>query len=304
MRLNVSRMAVVLTVALAAAACGTQHGAFPGTGKNRPPEPVSFVTRARQVTAQWDGSGTARAWRTGLVLLDASDLVSIPAGAGFGSQRRKDAFGSGHFRLATTLPAQPLRGMVRWANGATLHLPLLSAKAAFAELATQRQCGGPYPCGQLTVTGVQPGAVTVATSRGPASVPAWQFAVGELGWQATEVGVTPSALVAIPRPAPLPEAGRNTPGVGGLAAVSADGRTLTLVVPTGACATAWGAYSYESIRTVVVGSWERDPSSELCGASLAFRTARVTLTRPLSTRVVLDVASGQPLVLRLWRRAK
>jgi hypothetical protein len=297
MRLNILRIALVLIVPLALVACGAQQG--PPPGKSSPPEPASFVMRARQVTAQWDASAPARIWRTGLVLLDASELVSTPANAGFGSQLRKDAFGAGHFRLATTLPAQPLRGMVRWANGATLHLPLLSAKAAFAELATQRQCGAPYPCGQLTVTGVQPGAVTVATSRGPASVPAWRFTVAELGWQAAEVAVTHNGLAVIPAPGPLPEAGQNTPGVGGLGGVSADGRTLTLMVPTGACATAWGAYSYQSASTVVVGSWETDPSSsEACGASMVLRTARVTLTRPLSNRVVLDVASGQPLVQR------
>jgi hypothetical protein len=299
MRLNISRTAAVLTATLAVAACGTQHGALPGTSKNGPPEPASFVIRAQQVTAQWDGSRAAHAWRTGLVLMDASDLVSIPRNAGFGnSQRQKDAFGAGHFRLAAALPAQPLRGVVRWANGATLRLPLLSAKAAFAELAAQRQCGGPYPCGQLTVTGVQPGAFTVNTSRGPASVPAWRFTVAELGWQASEVAVAQSALVAIPGPGPIPVAGMNTPGVGGLAAVSADGRTLTLTISTGACDTAWGAYSYESARTVVVGSWQRAPTSGgACVLSAAFRTARVTLTRPLGTRVVLDVASGRPLVL-------
>ena len=299
MQPKISRIAALLTVSLAVAACGTQHSATPGTGKGAPPEPASFVVRARQVTAQWDGSQAAHAWRTGLVLLDASDLVSIPANAGFGNQLRKAAFWSGHFRLATTLPAQPLRDVVRWANGATLQVPLLSAKAAFAQLATQQQCGSPYPCGQLTVTGVQPGSVTEETSRGPASVPAWRFTVAELGWQAAEVAVTRSALVAIPATGPLPEAGRNTPGVSDLTAMSADGRTLTVGVPTGVCAAAWGAYRYESARTVVVGSWTRDPdTSQVCGAAMANRTARVTLSRPLGTRVVLDVASGQPLVLR------
>jgi len=44
--------------------------------------------------------------RTGLVLLDPSELVPIPRNEGFASQEQKDAFGSGHFRLAgQTLPA-------------------------------------------------------------------------------------------------------------------------------------------------------------------------------------------------------
>ena len=173
MRLAISRGAAVLAAAVAVAACGSQRAAPPVT-THAPPAagqhgPAAFVARARQVTAQWERSAAARAWRTGLVLLDASDLTPVPRDQGFGSQRQKDAFGSGHFRLAGTLPAQPLAGLVRWADGTTLRLPLLTAKAAFAELAAQRPCGGPYSCDQLTVTGAQPGVVTVPTSRGLAA---------------------------------------------------------------------------------------------------------------------------------------
>jgi hypothetical protein len=112
--------------------------------------------------------------------MDASDLTPVPS-KGFGTGREKLAFMSGHFRLAGVLPAGPLPGMVRWANGTTLRLPLLSARAAFAELAAERPCAVPNACGQLTVTGAEPGVVTVRTSRGPASVPAWRFTVAGLG---------------------------------------------------------------------------------------------------------------------------
>jgi hypothetical protein len=302
MRLTISRTAAVLVAALAVAACGSQHAAPPVTTHVTPSAagqngPAAFVARARQVTAQWERSQAARVWRTGLVLMGAPDLTLVPSNAGFGSQREKDAFGSGHFRLAGTLPAGPLPGLVRWADGTTLRLPLLTARATFAELAAQRPCGGPYACGQLTVTGAQPGAVTVRTSRGPASVPAWRFTVAGLGWQVSEVAVARSALVVLPGYGPIPAAGQNTPGVGGLTAVSADGRTLTLSFTGSWCDAAWGAYRYESGGTVVAGSWEKPSAGN--GACLAMgmsRTARVRLARPLGTRVVLDVASGLPLV--------
>ena len=74
-------------------------------------------------------------------------------------------------------------------------------------------------------------------------------------------------------------------------------RTLTLSFTGSACDAAWGAYRYESGGTVV---------GRLVGAALRGqrsmpsrgipRTARVTLARPLGTRVVLKVASGVPLV--------
>ena len=302
MRLAISCTAALLIAAVAVAACGARHDAPPvathaapsAAGQNGP---AAFIARVRQVTAQWEWSATARSWRTGLVLLDASDLTPIPRDKGFSSQREKDAFGSGHFRLAGPLTARPLAGVVRWADGTTLRLPLLTARVAFAELAAQRPCGGPYACGQLTVTGAQPDAVTVRTSRGLASVPAWRFAVAGLDWKVSEVAVARSALVVLPGYGPVPAAGRNTPGVNGLTAVSADGRTLILSFTGSACDAAWGAYRYQSNGTVVAGSWETPSAGNTpCPAVGMFRTARVTLTRPLGTRVILDVATGLPLV--------
>ena len=302
MRLTFSRAAVVAVAALAVAACGSQRAAPPAAGRATAPAagqkgPAAFVARARQVTAQWDRSAAARIWRTGLVLMDASDLIPVPSGAGFSSQQEKDAFWSGHFRLAGPLPAGALPGLVRWADGSTLRPPLLTARAAFAELAAQRPCGGPSACGQLTVTGAQPGSVTVRTSRGLASVPAWRFTVAGLGWRVGEVAVARDALAVLPGSGPIPPAGQNTPGVDVLTAVSADGRTLTLSFTGSACDAAWGAYRYESHATVVVGSWEKPAAGNTpCPAVGMPRTARVTLARPLGTRVILDVASGLPLV--------
>jgi len=302
MRLAIWRTAAVAVAVLAVAACGSQRAAPPAAPRTTPRAagqdgPAAFVARARQVTAQWDRSAAARVWRTGLVLVDASDLTPVPPGAGFGSQREKDAFGSTHFRLAGILPAGPLPGLVRWADGTTLRLPLLTAGAAFAELAAQRPCGGPFACGQLTVTGAQPGVVTVRTSRGLASVPAWRFTVAGLGWKVREVAVARSAMVVLPGYGPIPAAGRNTPGVNGLAAVSADGRTLTFSFTGSACDAAWGAYRYETSTTVVAGSRETPSAGNTpCPAVGVPRTARVSLARPLGTRVILDVASGLPLI--------
>jgi hypothetical protein len=302
MRLIGSRTAALLIAVLAVAACAGQRATPPVTSHVAPPSaaqdgPASFVSRARQVTAQWDRSRAARAWRDGLVLMDPSELTSIPPNAAFSSERQKDAFSSGHFELAGTLPGRPLSGLVRWTDGATLQLPLLTAGAAFAELAAQRPCGGPDACGQLAVTGAEPGVVTVRTSRGLASVPAWHFTVAGLGWQVSEVAMARNTLVVLPGYGPLPSAGRNTPGVGGLTAVTTNSRVLTLRFSGGACDAAWGAYRYETASTVVAGSWERPSTGNgVCPAVGVIRTARVSLDRPLGTRVVLDVASGLPLV--------
>ena len=128
-------------------------------------------------------------------------------------------------------------------------------------------------------------------------MPAWRFMVAGLGWAVSEVAVARSALVVLPRYGPIPPAGRNTPGVNGLTAVSVDGHTLTLSFIGSACDAAWGAYRYQSNTTVVAGSWEKAADSNRpCPAVAMVRIVRVTLAHPLGTRVILDVASGLPLV--------
>jgi len=112
-------------------------------------------------------------------------LVQLPANADFASQRRKDAFSSGYFRLGATIPARSPRDVIRLADGSTLRLPVQDARAAFAELATHRPCGDPYPCSSLrdlTVISMRTTVVTLPTNRGMAEIPAWQFRMAGLSW--------------------------------------------------------------------------------------------------------------------------
>ena len=289
---------LALALVLALAACGSQPSTGnAGQGTTESASSATFTARARQVVAQWKVSPAGRAWRTGLVLLGPGELTPIPRDAGFASQHQKEAFGAGRFRLAGSLPGQLLHGRIRWADGSTLAVPLLGAQAAFQQLAANRACDIP-PCDPLTVTAARPAAVTVDTSRGPAVIPAWRFTVTELRWPVTEAAVASGNFVTLPDPFPLPVAGRGVPGVAELLAVSADGRTLTLQIMTGACDTAWGARLYQVGSAVVVGSWSGGGSAgQACPAMALLRSARVTLARPLGSRVLLDVATGQPLVL-------
>ena len=56
----------------------------------------------------------------------------------------------------------------------------------------------PNTCAALLVTGVTLGTVTLRTSRGEASVPAWLFTVRELATPVARVAVAPSAIAAEP----------------------------------------------------------------------------------------------------------
>jgi hypothetical protein len=140
---------------------------------------------------------------------------------------------------------------------------------------------------------MRPTRVALPTSRGLAQVPAWQFRVAQLSWPFTEVAVVPRALLV------LPSAFNGQ--VGGLVAVSNNGRELTLTAMVGACTgqppPRVAAEVYETAGAVVVGTqvtYAASGSGACAGVELAERF-RATLTRPLGSRVVLDVGSGQPL---------
>jgi len=194
---------LVAAALIVLAGCGTRS-AEPGGGTiaNRGPLPsASFVKQARVMSDRWGRSALARTWRTGLVLTGGSPLIQIPDQAGFDSQRQKDMFFSGHFKLAASLPSGSPADIVRWASGATLQLPVENARAAFQAMATRTPCGGPYSCnqlGNLTVTGMRPATVALLTSRGLAQVPAWRFSLAQLPWTFTQVAVVPRVLAVLP----------------------------------------------------------------------------------------------------------
>jgi hypothetical protein len=172
------------------------------------------------------------------------------------------------------------------------------ARAAFAELSTQTPCGGPYRCsslGDLSVVSMRPATVALFTSRGLAQVPAWQFRVAQLPWAFTQVAVVTRALLVLP-----PDFRAE---VTGLQSVSRDGRDLTLTTMTGYCTgqpvPRVTAQVYETAGAVVVGARVTSAPVQGDGCAGVGLVARfgATLTRPLGSRVVLDVGSGQPLAL-------
>lgn len=127
------------------------------------------VDRARQVAAAWDGSQAADAWRAGYYPM--GEAVQLPRG-GLRSQADKRAYQAQNFVLRGELPTtRPKDGRVAWASGVSLTRPLVGAHTAYMTLARARVEEIPH----LTVTGAKLGEMTLATSRGPATVPAWFF---------------------------------------------------------------------------------------------------------------------------------
>jgi hypothetical protein len=153
--------------------------------------------RAREVAEAWDGSQAAEVWRAGYYPM--GDWVQPPEG-GFRNGADKQAYQVANYALGGRLPATPDKnGQVKWASGGSLTLPLTGAQKAYK--AVDRGGDGGPP---LTVTGAELGGMTLATSRGPATVPAWLFTLEGYDTPLKRAAVSPSKL---PTP-PIEPAGR------------------------------------------------------------------------------------------------
>ncbi len=142
------------------------------------------------------------------------------------------------------------------------------------------------PCAWLTVTGVKLGTVRLPTSRGEATVPAWQFTVDELAGPVARVAVAPSAIATA-------SAG---PAIAALHTATVDGLRLTYQI-IGGCAKDITPLVYEAEDVVVVGV-HSTPVDGVCPLVAKVEPVTVTLREPLGDRVVLDVTSGQPYTMR------
>ncbi|MFJ1790373.1 hypothetical protein [Kitasatospora griseola] len=242
--------------------------------------------RAAEVTAAWPGSAAEQAWEHGYFPLQ--DTTEWPPEGAFRDGADKAAYLAGHIDLATTLPVS-VSGTteVTFADGSRLALPQRSAKAVFDSL-TERRSGCATGCDtRLTVTAVQPGTTTVATSRGQAVIPVWEFTI--TGYD------RPFRYPAVLSQAPTRTMPALVTGDTTLHSVSADGLVLTAGVPHGSCDTVLPGEVHETDRAVVlIGRITPVKSGLPCNAALLVTPVEFRLSRPLGTRAVLGLADGRP----------
>ncbi|MBQ1088952.1 hypothetical protein [Streptomyces sp. B93] len=286
MRTHTVRLLLVLALCAAVAGCGGQR---PADRVARDGEAAAErAARARAVAGAWDGSEAEKAWRDGFHPL--GDLVQLPEDA-FHSDGDKRAYVAGDLVLRGELPTvAPARGRVTWPDGETLGLPLTTARGAYDELA---RGGGDGP--HLTVTGARLGATTLATSRGPATVPAWLFTLKGYDTPMKRVAVAPSAL---PEP---PVAAVREFEHGGLwrlprlVTVAPDGRSLVVAAGHGACDDGPGVDVLETGGSVVLSAHVVGGTGGECPAVMLEKDVTVRLERPPGERLVLDAVTGRPV---------
>jgi hypothetical protein len=218
------------------------------------------------------------------------EAVQLPENA-FRHEADKEAYATQNFVLRGDLPATPRKeGDVRWAGGGSLTLPLMGARQAY-ETVARGSNDGPH----LTVTGAELGEMTLATSRGPATVPAWLFTLEGYDTPLKRVAVRPSKL---PRPPIGPAAESPSSGLRNLDHLdetAVGSRTVMVVALHGACDDGPVVDVLETRGSVVlsayvVGTQDGRP----CTTQLLGKDVTVTLERPLGDRILLDAFTGRP----------
>ncbi|BCJ58419.1 hypothetical protein [Micromonospora endophytica] len=296
----------------------------PAPGADGAPN-AGFDRRATEVAGAWRPGPE---WATGYLPLQ--EPVVLIGAADF-TPATKTAFLAGWYRNLAELPTTPpAEGAVRFPDG-KLAVPLISAAEAYRELThgNPAPCplgpkdfatpppaapppdepaapggGGPDEtvtsrpqgdCVALTVTEVELGTAPVRTSRGEAQVPAWLFTVKEIDAVVARVAVAPSAVAAIPEPAP--PSGSPPEGLVSAQDLQAvDGAHLTFRLGVGSCDTGVTPLVQEHDHVVVVGGTVIRPTG-VCNDALRLEPVEVTLTAPLGARPILDALTGTPLRL-------
>lgn len=196
----------------------------------------------------------------------------------------------------------PAPGEVRWDDGSTLQVPLISAVEALNEIrADNASCQSCTGLTSLKVIGAMLSTGKMATSRGSATAPIWEFSVEGSAVRITRVAVASAQTVTV---SPPPWDPNNPPA--GLSIESATGSatglemTVTFIgAPDPAskpCGIDYGAEAVESsVAVVVILIERRNPIAGACSAVGATRTATVHLTAPLGDRTVLEVKEGLPV---------
>ena len=271
-------------------------------------DPAKVQQLAQADLARWDQAVAAAGGDSAFVAVGESTLM---VGYDWGPDPQvgyndKIALTAGDFEAVVSLPSDtPPDGQVRWQDGSTRTVGLISAQQALADMTA----GGSGPCKEcvpLKVTGAQLTTGDFQTVHGQAVAPAWEFTL-----QGTDVKIAQLAVAHLVKVAPPTFDPNGPPQQQLISIMSATGTAggLMLVVvfggapkdAGGSCGADYTARAVESSTAMVVIVTEH-PGFGLslgCTAEAELRTADATLSAPLGNRAVLEVTQGVPVSVTL-----
>lgn len=215
-------------------------------------------------------------------------------------------------------------GVVRWADGVTATLPLLSAAQGLDAVRQSVPASTCPDCRPLVAVGAVLGLAEIDTDSGRATVPVWRYTIEGTGVVVTRVAIRPeAAATAAAREDTQSRSLRGVVFLDGWAP-GPDARTITVGFSgadgpgSSPCGADYAGRAVESPAGVVLlvrqtspSYWRQvgriaaalvgGPASYSCPAYAVSRTVDVRLDAPLGDRTVLDVFTGTPL--RRWTRA-
>ena len=293
LRTRTGRALIWVSISLAITGCRVASPAAPGGSSLDRPH-----LWAEAALARWAASTGGAAPAVVFVGDLTSQIGDWEASVG---DNDKVALMSGAVRPAASLPtASPAPGEVRWPDGTSATVELLSAGDALAGI-TRSGDAGCAGCRPLEITGARLTTGSVQTSRGPATAPIWAFTVAGSSVVITRVAAADAVAVD-----PPPWDPNDAPQ--GISIDSARGdagsRDLTVSfigAPAAGdqpCGADYAAEAVESeLAVVVIVTEHPNPVPAACSLVGALRTAAVHLASPLGNRVVLELKEGRPVPL-------
>jgi hypothetical protein len=218
----------------------------------------------------------------------------------------KRALYAGMLAPVTELPTDsPGDGQIRWEDGRSKAVHTITAAQALQDLkaAATAPCAD---CQPIQVTDARLSEATVATSRGPATAPAWEFVLAGTRVVVTRIAVAaPDQITVTP-----PPWDSNDPPVGvsiESATGTVGGRQLTVAFTgpqQGADKPCGSDYTTEAVESstaivVIVIEHANLPMGAACDLVGYRREATVELAAPLADRTVLEVRQGLPVPITL-----
>lgn len=285
----------LLALAMTVGACASPVLA-PNASNGPKPEPSAkdpLHRQAHDALVRW---AAAVRESGGALITFTGDLASVVGS--FETDGQKASFAAGAIQAVTDLSDdRPARGQVKWVDGKSIDVNVLSAAATFEALvAGATDCPD---CVPLRVTDANLATALVETSDGPAEVPVWVFTIAGSSVRVSRVAVDKGVTVTPPPwNADDPPAGISIDTATGgpnskRLTVSFAGATMDGSKPCGADYTAEAVES--ELAVVVIVEEHRNPAKQACDLVARQRTAEVTLASKLGERAVLEVRQGLPV---------
>jgi hypothetical protein len=260
-----------------------------GSGAGAPDGDDRLLKQARAALDRYDEA--LRAAGGGPRFVPVGDLTGVVGELEQANEDYKQSLAAGCFDVVGSLPGPPAStAEVVWASGERLSLPLMPAQEVLPERVAA-------DCVSMKVTSARLSTVRLPTTRGEATVPAWEFTIANTAMRVTRPAVDGAVKVTPPSWDPY-----NSPGGLAIESASPAGNGLTVVF-TGApgtgdepCGSDYTAEAVESANAIAVIIREHPhDSSDTCPSIGARRTATVDLASPLGERAVLEVQQGLPV---------